>query len=261
MQNQFVGDIGDYAKYALLRQLSVGRKLEVAWYLHPDNQNADGGFIQYLGAPEIWRDLDPPLFDGLKEIICNWFCGTSKRSVMDIQRRHLLPGAVFAGEPLDSGRIPANRRELWRRKWFDRAEEKLRGCRIVFADPDNGLCHPGNFDYVGGNDSWQRLPLGEALGLSAGRPTVIYHHYTRFPRGPQGKDGPQAEIEYWMQQIPNCTHAFRCRRRTNRTFFVLNGEPIAGNLIAFVNRWRNAEARAGINDDRLSYLFPLDDNL
>ena len=54
MQNQFVGDIGDYAKYALLRRLSVGRKLGVAWYLHPDS-GAGGNFIQYLDNLNAWH--------------------------------------------------------------------------------------------------------------------------------------------------------------------------------------------------------------
>lgn len=39
MQDKFVGDIGDYAKYGLPRALSNnGEKwLGVAWYLHPDS--------------------------------------------------------------------------------------------------------------------------------------------------------------------------------------------------------------------------------
>ena len=33
MQNRYVGDIGDYVKYGLLRALADGRQLGVAWYL------------------------------------------------------------------------------------------------------------------------------------------------------------------------------------------------------------------------------------
>ena len=43
MQDRYVGDIGDYAKYSLLRALSRGRKLAVSWYLFPDEDNGDGG--------------------------------------------------------------------------------------------------------------------------------------------------------------------------------------------------------------------------
>lgn len=36
MQNRYTGDIGDYVKYALLRALIKGHRLDVAWYLSPN---------------------------------------------------------------------------------------------------------------------------------------------------------------------------------------------------------------------------------
>jgi len=72
MRNQFVGDIGDYFKYGLLRTLMPGRKLGVAWYLFPDDPaSSHGSHINYLEDPETWRNLDPKLFDTLLEIIKN----------------------------------------------------------------------------------------------------------------------------------------------------------------------------------------------
>lgn len=69
MQNRYTGDIGDFAKYGLLRALSRGRQLGVAWYLYPDEAHtADGKHIQYLDNPGKWRTLDPVLFDGLDMI-------------------------------------------------------------------------------------------------------------------------------------------------------------------------------------------------
>ena len=35
MQDRYVGDIGDFVKYALLRVVTGESKLGVAWYLHP----------------------------------------------------------------------------------------------------------------------------------------------------------------------------------------------------------------------------------
>ena len=58
-----------------------------------------------------------------------------------------------------------------------------------------------------------------------------------------------------MRLLPGCTHAFRCRRNTNRTFFVLNADNnTIARLAAFVERWREAEGRAGIQDNLLSEL-------
>jgi hypothetical protein len=57
MQNRYVGDIGDYGKYALLRHLcacATGKSLRlgVIWCLFPDETiNNDGKHISYLKDP------------------------------------------------------------------------------------------------------------------------------------------------------------------------------------------------------------------
>ena len=186
----------------------------------------------------------------LTEIIRNWQANVGRRSIIEVQRRHLLPGAVFAGEPLDSGIIPARRRELWRRRWFARAEKKLRGCNMVFIDPDNSLCHPARFDYAE-RDDWQRLPLNEANQLCGGRPAVIYHHPNR-EAGMQHRD----QILNWMEQIPGCTHAFLVRRWNARAFFAINFDGLMlRRLNEFVERWRAVERNAGFRPAELSSLI------
>ena len=39
MQNRYVGDIGDYLKLGILRALSPGYHLGVAWWLFPDESS------------------------------------------------------------------------------------------------------------------------------------------------------------------------------------------------------------------------------
>ena len=258
MQDSYVGDIGDLAKLGLLRALSQGKKqLGVAWYLYPHEEGSDGQHIEFLDQPEIWRPLDPDLFDGLQGIITRWRNHVGERSVTDAAYLGLLPGAVFACEMLCYHPRPdddRNRADL-RHGWFERVTERLGNCDIIFADPNNGLCEDGRFHYDGRGGDWKRLPLGEALGLSRDRTAVIYHHNTRFV------GGLGAEIEYWMGQLPGCTHAFRCRRNGNRTFFVLNADSATvDSLTAFVDQWREAERRAKFSDDQLSVLVTDDDN-
>lgn len=53
MQNRYTGDIGDFAKYGLLRALGEGNKLGIVWYLYPDeSHNEDGKHTAYLTKPE-----------------------------------------------------------------------------------------------------------------------------------------------------------------------------------------------------------------
>ena len=58
MQDQYVGDIGDFGKYGLLRHLTGIQtprlktlRLGVVWYLFPDGGNNDGKFTKYLCNP------------------------------------------------------------------------------------------------------------------------------------------------------------------------------------------------------------------
>lgn len=252
MQDSYVGDIGDLAKLGLLRALGrEKRQLGVAWYLYPHEEGTDGQHIEYLGQPEIWRPLDSLLFDGLQGIIARWRSGLGERSVSDATYLNLLPGTIVADEVLcnhpRSDDEPG--RSDWRHCWFARVMERLRDCDLVFADPDSGLCDDRKFHYDGRAGNWKKLPLSEALKLAKGRTAVVYHHNTRFT------GGHRAEIQHWMERLVGCTHAFRCRRFGNRTFFVLNADdPTLVKLESFGEEWQEAERRAGFREDELSEL-------
>ena len=62
MQDRYAGDIGDFVKLGLLRALSPGRKLGIAWYRFPDeDHNGDGRHVGYLDRPEAYSSFDPEL--------------------------------------------------------------------------------------------------------------------------------------------------------------------------------------------------------
>lgn len=221
MQNRYSGDIGDYIKYTLLRRLSVGKRLGVAWYLFPDQAGTgDGRHTKYLGLDRPtstpWRDLDPCVFDAMKQIV------SGERSVAAVEASELLPGAVFAGEPLGTRLDGQDRRDL-RSAWFRRTLETLRGCDIVFADPDNGLCEDERFS-PGARDNWKRLPMAEAMELAEGRTAIFYHHNTR------AKGGHEKEILEWMRRL-GCHVAVRWRRVSSRTFFIMNPDQEVENRL------------------------------
>ena len=49
MKNQYLGDLGDYGKYGLLRYLAEqGVRIGINWYLTEDDSSTDGKFKDYL---------------------------------------------------------------------------------------------------------------------------------------------------------------------------------------------------------------------
>lgn len=120
MQNRYVGGIGDYLKLGILRALSPGYRLGVAWWLYPDeSHNRDGRHIGYLQRPERWRHYDRMLFDALAGIV-----SSNQRHVPTLEAANLLPDALFASEmiPTDG---PLSERRRARNKWFDRMKATL----------------------------------------------------------------------------------------------------------------------------------------
>ena len=210
MQDRYAGDIGDFAKYGLLRALRTGHRLGIAWYLFPDeSHNADGKHTAYLDNESEWRDLDPSLFDGLQSIV-----NSDRRNVREIETSGLLGEAMFSSVRLDFEGAP-DTRSVQRANWFKRILSNLSGCNIVFADPDNGLCEDHMFT-TSDPKSWKKLPLSEAHALSENRTGIFYHHNTRRP------GGHAKEIQYWLSKLGTNTIALRWRKVSSRTFFIVN---------------------------------------
>ncbi len=227
MQNRYVGDIGDYIKYALLRALCAGRRLSVAWYLYPDeSHNNDGKHVKYLDHPEKWQAYDKDLFDALSKIVKE-----DKRNVSAVADSGLLGDTVFSEKILDADSIPIKKRKEWRESWFAQVLKETEDSEVVFADPDNGLCEDNKFNPSRKKD-WKRLPLKEALLLGQKRTAILYHHNTMF------KGGHGQEIQYWFRKLPFGTIALYCRAFSCRTFFVLNpSSEMRQRAKEFADRW------------------------
>ncbi|MCE5973424.1 hypothetical protein LZA78_08030 [Sinirhodobacter sp. WL0062] len=230
MQDRYAGDVGDFVKLGLLRALSLGRRLGVAWYRFPDeDHNKDGRHVSYLASPARYGSLDRLLFDYLKEVVVD------ARSISSLLP--LLGDAVSSDECLDVAGISANQRRPWRREWFARVLADLSGCDLVFADPDNGIVD--NSERRKGSVKFgKQIPIGEVRALAQGRCAVIYHHNTR------RRGGHDAEVEYWLQEFGMPALAVRATAYSPRTFFILNPDPIIEERVhSFCNRWRDLRVR------------------
>ncbi len=216
MQNKYVGDIGDYLKLGILRALAPGRKLGVAWWLHPDGGAVgDGQHTTYLDAGLAWRPYDPPLFDHLREVV-----GTGKRAVTSLQDERILPGAVFFGEQIPITGAPSAR-PVNRAAWFARVKSALADCDLVFADPDNGI-EPAGYKPTMGN-AGKSITWDEIASLRApGRALVVYHHQTRF------KGGHINELEHLAKGLRTrgcaSVDVLRARPYSPRAFFLLDAD-------------------------------------
>ncbi|MCM1026731.1 MAG: hypothetical protein NC432_09860 [Roseburia sp.] len=128
MQDAYVGDIGDYGKYGLLRRISkTSFCLAVNWYkVKPagvDKQKDEKG-IEYLNRPEIYRKYDPELFDELFRLVIK----EQKRKIEEIEALDIGAASFFSEE------IPKERD-----MWHEQGLLETQRADIVFLDPDNGL--------------------------------------------------------------------------------------------------------------------------
>ncbi len=171
MRDAFVGDLSDYLKYALLRELAAGGvSLGVAWYLNdePHGANGPGGGkrLEYLAAAD-WRGLDAPLHASLERLVWG-----GNRSVAAVEGLGFWPvGTMFHREPVPGGAL--------RGGWAAAMACRLSGCGLVFLDPDNGV----------GSPTRRHATLGEVRSLlRPGRAVLLIKFPARVPLAQQVRD-------------------------------------------------------------------------
>jgi hypothetical protein len=214
MQNRYVGDIGDYVKLSILRALSPGYHLGIAWWLYPDeSHNKDGRHIEYLERPEQWRHFDPNLFDVLAEIVAS-----DRRDVRALETVDILPGAIFASEEMPV-RGPNTDRPHERRQWLRSVHSALEEATMVFLDPDNGL-EPAGYR-PGSSKAGKNILISELCEFATPRRClIVYHHHTR------REGGHHSEMEFWTDRLRasgfSTVDALRARPYSPRVFFLLD---------------------------------------
>jgi hypothetical protein len=143
VRHNFVNDIGDYAKYALLRALCANGqatiRLGVIWYLtdHTE-QNGDGRKRAHL-SQDGWGNLDPDLLKSMRRIE-GTLASQDELDVSLIEASDILPpDTAYFSEAIPRLERSVHQRVLARAAWFSRAQQAVARCNLVFLDPDNGL--------------------------------------------------------------------------------------------------------------------------
>ena len=137
MRDQFVGDIGDFAKYGLLRALvrdGGAARLGVVWYANRDDPGSShGGEITYLNkGVGFYYQCDPELYSSLDAIV-----HSGRRRISAVEESGLLGKDT----PFWSELTPGSRPQ--RAIWLAGALQRVEGCDLVFLDPDNGISDRG----------------------------------------------------------------------------------------------------------------------
>lgn len=237
MQDRYVGDVGDFGKYGLLRAL-CGLKdrarpflsLGVVWYLTMTDELGethlnDGKHVGYLEGnaknDRTYRACDEELYDKLVLIV-----NQDKRKVYAIQAAGILPrDTVYVDEVLRNNGHPGkattiNRGKLFQREaWLKSAYTRTVRKDIVFLDPDNGLasdrvnsCSRKGTKYVFLDDLEPYVNRNQSL--------IIYHHTSRQGTAQQQADRWKSRLRTRYPQI-NIIWALVYRRGSSRTFFII----------------------------------------
>jgi len=228
VQDRYFGDIGDFAKYGLLRAVAAGEpplRLGVLWYLVPDESHTkDGRHIEYLDrTPENlarFRACDPELYDKLGGLV-----RAGRRSVSAVPEHALLPpGTIYHDTPLDYSTVPHVERAALRARWLTGALDVAGGADVVFLDPDNGLevgCGP--CDDLGPKYAY----YDDVSWFPPAKTLVVYQHSARTP----GVTFP-TQLETRMEDLRSCLDrprdaffAMRWRRVSPRAFIFAAAAP------------------------------------
>ena len=233
MQHHFVGDVGDFGKYGLLRALTgvwpesePRLTLGVVWYLPAGSigSAADGQKLTYLNQPHRFRGCDPRLYDALGQLLEG-----GDRSLGAVESNGILgDGAIFFEGP-----VPQD--SLSRERWLQDAVEAVRGRDVVFLDPDKGLAPRST-----GPSSTEHTYAHELKPLvQSGQTVVVYHHLGRTATHP-------VQMRHWAERLAHELrldaepHVLWYRRGTARAYFVVPADAHAGTIGDRLQRFGNS---------------------
>ena len=217
VRDEWVGDIGDFARSGLLRKLFgtpdnpvAGPKLGVVWCWN--NADISGTYIE---TPEEYSHLDQPLYDSLGKL-----CG-DRRTIAEFQCSRILPTDIYFDEPISD--LTREQRANWLRAAITRTRE----ADVIFVDPDTGVAPEGMTRRDGNTRrrSNKHIYLDELKPfVDKGKSLIIYQHIGQgIPKDSKAEEHIR-ELSGRLRNELNPVHqlwAFHWRRRIGRVFFIV----------------------------------------
>jgi hypothetical protein len=232
VRHNFVNDIGDYAKYALLRALCetgpVDVRLGVIWYLTEHAAHGGDGRKRAHLSGGGWQELDPELLKAMRQIEGR-LQGQDDLNLHLIEASDILPSETeYFSEAVPYAGGTAQQRAADRAAWFERAQKAVGDCNFIFLDPDNGLevrsvplTSPQAGKYASVHEITTLLETGAAV--------VLYQHGQRTPWAVQ-RERVCAQISSGIAQ-PLTIHTLRFGADGVRAFFCISPSPLLGDVV------------------------------
>jgi len=219
MRDNFVGDVGDYFKYGLLRTFArQGLRLGFLWYYFQDEEahaENHGGHLSYLDQPAKYRGCDEALFEQLKSLV-----NANQRSIQAIGESGLFPAdTCFYAAPLSfQAERDLKKRPLQRHAWFQQGMEATRHCDVVFLDPDNGLEIKSVNPYRGITGP-KYVAYDELKQLLQQEQTLVIYQHTARKTARQTIEERQADLR--REGYGGTFHEVYTKDGSGRIFFIL----------------------------------------
>ena len=238
MQNSYVGDIGDFGKYALLRAVcgfpetadtSPQLRLGVVWYLHLDETNKrDGNYTGYLtetkARHEAFRACAPDIYDSLRRLVV-----ANNRNIIGIQGSGILPENTAYYDRILSYAVGTHRakRQTVRTNWLNGALQSTEEADVVFVDPDNGISE--TVDPLRKNGPKFAFMDDLLRFVDRGQSLVIYHHLGRRGTAVQQIKTLATRLQVNLG-LPCLPRSLWYHRGTARVYFIAANEHHAHTL-------------------------------
>ena len=232
MQNRYVGDVGDFGKYGLLRWLCGMReganncpidieedelRLSVLWWLNSPEGNQDGRHIGYLNntPPNRRRFLgcDDVLYSKMRNIVRN-----GNRNVGAIRQQMVLPwDTIFFSPKIPrTPTMPAILIERARANWLNDAIYLTEHANLIFVDPDNGIAS-GNIN----SNSPKHVTMSELRALARKDKSLLVYHHPAQGRGLHNNQVRDVGNDL-RRLLPHALiESFRFRGGTSRSYFLV----------------------------------------
>lgn len=181
MRDCYVGDIGDFANYGLLRVLCgtpqepvPHMRLGIIWYKNPGEDHS-GNEIGYLNPSRhnyrTFGECDPDLYAELQRIVGRHMSGNTARRIEDIIGSDIIlhPDTQHHKVP-----VPALATAERRDAWFNHAMDNTGDSDVIFLNPDTGI------DWQGRSQPTHVNPREINKLLERGKIAIIYQHQRLF---------------------------------------------------------------------------------